>query len=224
MATRRGAGASTLHERSVFINCPFDNNYGPSLDAIIFTATCCGFEPRSALETDKTSDSRLKRIVDALRSSSLSIHDLSLVYGDAETGVARLNMPLELGIAMAMKLAHENRESERPHDWTALVLSGSAYVRAVSDLNGHDLKRYEGRDLLVAQVMAWLVTRMKNGRTTFTPKDVLKALPEFDERLKDLREAWSGLPVWSDIIATGKSVAQSNGLTVGDSQSTSTRE
>jgi hypothetical protein len=37
--------------RSVFINCPFDPEYISHFDALVFTIVCCGFNPRSALET-----------------------------------------------------------------------------------------------------------------------------------------------------------------------------
>ena len=200
----------------MFINCPFDGAYGEFLDAIIFTMVCCGFEPRSALDTDNTADSRMKRIVDALRGSHLSIHDLSRVYGEAGTGVAHFNMPLELGIAMAMKQSHDDKESKLPHNWTALVMEGTAYRNAVSDLNGHDLKRYKSRDTLVAQVMAWLATRMKRvGASCFRPSDAPAALPEYDEQLGELRTQWLGVaPPWADIVAVAKEVAAKRKLQV----------
>ena len=198
---------------SVFINCPFDGAFGESLDAILFTIVACGYEPRSAVDTDNTDESRMKRIVDALRGSHLSIHDLSRVYGDAKN-VAHFNMPLELGIAMALKLAHENGESKLAHSWTALVLEGSAYRAAVSDLNGHDLKRYSSRETLVAQVMKWLTIRLKGRRVTFKPVEVMAAMPEFDARLKLLREGWSNDPPWGDIVGTARDVAAARQLQV----------
>ncbi len=35
---------------SVFINCPFDNEYWPTFEAVVFTVVACGFTPRCALE------------------------------------------------------------------------------------------------------------------------------------------------------------------------------
>lgn len=201
------------HDRSVFINCPFGADFGPAMDAILFTIVACGYEPRSAVDTDNTADSRLQRIVSALRGSHLSVHDLSLVYGDAGSGVAHLNMPLELGIAMALKLAWEQGESTLPHTWTALVLDGSAYRAAVSDLNGHDLKRYSSREQLVAQVMAWLTTRMKGRRPAFKPVDLIAALPDCDGSLQALRDGWVGVtPPWKDLVQVCRDVAASHGL------------
>lgn len=202
----------TAHRRSVFINCPFGGAYSQWLDAIIFTIICCGFEPRSALETDNVADSRMKRIIDALSGSHLSIHDLSLVYGETGSGIAHLNMPLELGLAVAMKEAHEKGEAKRAHDWTALVLDGSAYVRAISDLNGYDLKRYSTRATLVAQVMSWLVTRMRGMRVPFTPTEVIAALTDYDTELTALRTDWQGLPPWSHIVDRGRAVADRHSL------------
>lgn len=198
------------HDRSVFVNCPFDSSFEPSMDAIIFTIVCCGFEPRSALEKDSTSEPRMARIVNALRGSHLSIHDLSRIYGSPDTGIARLNMPLELGIAMALKLSFENRETRLPHDWTALVVEGTPYQRAVSDLNGHDLKTYGSRLTLISSVLSWLDARLGDPGVHFTPTDVVNALPEFDTRLRELRTGWPGVQQWKRLVQCARDVVQAD--------------
>lgn len=48
---------------SIFINCPFDDEYSVLLRALIFTVYRCGFVPRSALEEDDASDIRVEKIV-----------------------------------------------------------------------------------------------------------------------------------------------------------------
>ena len=100
---------------SVFINCPYDAGFSPLFDAIVFASTCCGFLPRSALESGTVAEPRMDRIVRAVFSSKYSIHDLSRCRGEGTDNLARFNMPLELGIAMARRFASQN-ESER-HDW-----------------------------------------------------------------------------------------------------------
>jgi len=45
MAARRDR-----YRQSVFINCPFDNQYWPLFEALVFTVIACEFEPRCALE------------------------------------------------------------------------------------------------------------------------------------------------------------------------------
>jgi hypothetical protein len=89
--------------KSVFINCPFDSEYAPLFDAIVFTAVCCGFMPRSALDSGTVSEPRVARIVRALVGSKYSIHDLWRCTGEGTENIARFNMPLELGMGMARR-------------------------------------------------------------------------------------------------------------------------
>ena len=49
----------------MFINCPFDAAYAKLLDAILFATVCCGFTPRSALESGNVGEARLERIARA---------------------------------------------------------------------------------------------------------------------------------------------------------------
>jgi hypothetical protein len=67
---RLGEGDLVLDpSKSVFINCPFDAGYAAVFDAIVFTTVCCGFMPRSALETGTVSEPRFARILKALTNS-----------------------------------------------------------------------------------------------------------------------------------------------------------
>jgi hypothetical protein len=50
----------------VFINCPFDPVYAKSFDAIVFATVCCGFTPRSAMESGSVGEPRLARITRAI--------------------------------------------------------------------------------------------------------------------------------------------------------------
>jgi hypothetical protein len=67
--------------KSVFINCPFDAGYAALFDAMVFSTVCCGFIPRSALESGTVSETRLDRIKRAMFNSRYSIHDLSRCTG-----------------------------------------------------------------------------------------------------------------------------------------------
>jgi hypothetical protein len=40
------------YAKSVFLNCPFDNDYKPVFEALIFAVFDCGYRPRCALEID----------------------------------------------------------------------------------------------------------------------------------------------------------------------------
>lgn len=180
---------------SVFINCPFDDEYSAIFEAIVFATVCCGFMPRSALESGTVAEPRLARITRGLFSCKYSIHDLSRCTGEGSENLARFNMPLELGIAMARRFM-----GEEEHDWLILVPQEHAYLRFVSDLAGHDPATYDGSIAgAVARVMAWLCTRKEATRST-TPRDVLSKLPLFREKKRELEAAWGGHAPWRDIV------------------------
>src|SRR3954454_14858521 len=167
--------------KSVFINCPFDADFEPKFDAILFATTCCGFIPRSALESSDVAQLRMERIVAAIFSSKYSIHDLSRCRGEGSEQLARFNMPLELGIAMARRFMTAKKKD--PHDWLLLVPSGHVYLKVVSDLAAWDPKSHDSTiESVVPQVVGWLATRVDTARAR-TPQAVLEALPEF-QRLR----------------------------------------
>ncbi len=187
----------------VFINCPFDQEYQSTFDAIIFTIVCCGFTPCSALESETVADVRIDRILDGLTSAKYSLHDLSRYRGEGDESLARFNMPLELGAALALR-----HLSEREYDWAALVPEGHLYARFVSDLAGYDLLRYDGSpDAVVPKVMRWLISREDAIAADVTPVDVLTALPQFRQRKEKLEEAWAGEPPWGHLLAAAVAVA-----------------
>ena len=51
--------AAIPFQRSVFINCPFVAEFASLCDAIVFATVCCGFVPRSALESGTVAEPRL---------------------------------------------------------------------------------------------------------------------------------------------------------------------
>ncbi|PYQ67035.1 MAG: hypothetical protein DMF53_02460, partial [Acidobacteria bacterium] len=132
-----GSGKLTINPaKAVFINCPYDAEFAETFEAIFFAIVCCGFTPRSALESGTVAEWRMRRIVDAIFSSKYSIHDLSRCRGEGSEMLARFNMPLELGIAMARRFI-KSRPNQR-HDWLVLVPDGHGYLKFVSDLAGFD--------------------------------------------------------------------------------------
>jgi hypothetical protein len=101
------------YEKSVFINCPFDSDYRDLLLANVFSVFAHGFVPRTARETEGNPEPRFSRILATIAASKYSIHDLSRSGGEGDKNLARLNMPLELGMAAAFRFEREN--SDRPH-------------------------------------------------------------------------------------------------------------
>ena len=64
-------------ERQVFINCPFDAGYRPLLQALLFTLLDAGMEPRIALESADSGQTRVQKLYQLIRDCGLSIHDIS---------------------------------------------------------------------------------------------------------------------------------------------------
>ena len=190
--------------KSVFINCPFDNEYAELFDAILFATVCCGFMPRSALETGNVGEPRLERVIQAIFSSRYSIHDLSRCTGEGTENFARFNMPLELGIAMARRYM----TTDEDHEWLVLAPKGHAYMRFVSDLAAYDPAMHDGSvDDVVFAVMPWLATR-KHAVPQLNPRQVLAAFPQYQATKHNVQEAWGGLAPWSEIVMTAILVAK----------------
>jgi hypothetical protein len=197
-----GAGSLAIDPNlSVFINCPYDSEYSPLFDAIVFATACCGFLPRSALESGNVAEPRIERIVRAVFSSKYSIHDLSRCRGEGSESLARFNMPLELGIAMARRFGPAQ---EVAHDWLILVPEGHQYVKFVSDLAGYDPKTHNSTvEGVVPKVMSWLATRPDAVKVP-TPRRVLDALPAFQSRKTGLAREWKGEVPWADIVLAAR--------------------
>jgi hypothetical protein len=190
--------------KSVFINCPFDDDYSVLFDAIVFASVCCGFLPRSALESGTVSEPRLTRVMHALSSCRYSIHDLSRCTGEGSDNFARFNMPLELGMAMALRFMDPVSE----HDWLVLVPQGHAYHRFISDLAAYDPLTHDGSiSSVVVAVMSWLATR-KDAIPPVTPREVLDLLPSFQSRRRELDAAWGGYPPWADVVMAAIELAR----------------
>lgn len=50
------------YDRSVFLNCPFDEAYQPVFRALVFGVEDCGLRVRSALEADNGGEVRIEKI------------------------------------------------------------------------------------------------------------------------------------------------------------------
>jgi hypothetical protein len=192
--------------KSVFLNCPYDAGFRERFDALVFSVVCCGFLPRSALETGSVAEPRMARITRALFESKYSIHDLTRCTGEGDANLARFNMPLELGIAMARRYL-EKRKARR-HDWLVLVPAGHPYRTFISDLAGFDPTIYDGSVRgIVAAALGWLVTREDAGHTPEPPR-VLEAFGQFQEAVERLRQSWGPTPPWADLVLAAQEVGR----------------
>lgn len=188
---------------SVFINCPYDHEFQPLFDSILFATVACGFTPRSAIDTGTVSDSRIDRIRKAMFGSRYSIHDLSRCKGEGSELLARFNMPLELGFAMARRFL-----DEESHDWLVLVPEQHEYLKYISDLGAFDPKKHTGtKESIVPPVVNWLKTRPYAPVSPF-PDQVVGQLPAYLERISELRSRSGGELPWSEMILTAQKYAR----------------
>ena len=142
------------NEQHVFINCPFDKDYRPLRDALIFAIIDCGFVPRCALEQDDSDTVRIDKISRLIIESKYGIHDLSRV--EVEPGsVPRFNMPLELGLFMGCQ--RYGGEAHRSKRLLVLDAVHYQYQKSTSDISGQDIKVHEGKEsVLIGHVRDWL--------------------------------------------------------------------
>ena len=71
----------------VFINCPFDDDYLPCFEALLFAITISGYRVRCALEESDGGDIRFSKLCRLIEDSDNTIHDLS------RTEVGALGLP-----------------------------------------------------------------------------------------------------------------------------------
>jgi len=140
---------------SVFINCPFDTQYQPIFDAIVFCVVACGFVPRCTLELTDVAEVRIDKIYGLIDQCDLSIHDISRTeVADQPYQLPRFNMPLELGIFLGAK-----RFGGRSSQKRCLILDRAPYryQRFISDIAGQDIRAHDNNPgIVIRRVRDWL--------------------------------------------------------------------
>jgi hypothetical protein len=146
----------------VFINCPFDKDYAPIFEALIFTIHACDFEPRSAREIEDSSQTRIDKLYNLIGECRYGIHDLSRTELDRLTKLPRFNMPLELGIFLgAKRFGGKEQKFKR---CLVLDIEPYRYMKFASDLSGMDIQTHDGRpERAITVARDWLanVSRRK---------------------------------------------------------------
>lgn len=86
------SGTPARYAKSIFLNCPFDDEYRPIFRAIVFTIAGCGYLPRCTLEHEDASHVRIAKIFRLIEHSALSIHDISRTELDVANQLPRFNI------------------------------------------------------------------------------------------------------------------------------------
>ena len=148
------------YDKTVFINCPFDKDYGDIQAYIVFTILYLGFEPLIASAVTDSGEARFSKITRMIADARFSIHDISRLKASRKGEYYRLNMPLELGVDLGIR-----EFSESHKDKVFLILSREPYdyQKAASDLSGYDIEAHEDNaELCCEKVRNWLENHVPN--------------------------------------------------------------
>jgi hypothetical protein len=146
------------YDRNVFINCPFDDEYDEIFNAILFVVHKCGFILRCSKEYEDSSSIRINSIVQLIRESKYSIHDLSRVSLDITSQLPRFNMPLELGICMGAIEFGSKKQKENKY----LIIESDKFrfKQFISDLSGQDIRDHKDSvDGAIKIIRNWLSSK-----------------------------------------------------------------
>lgn len=144
-------------EDSVFVNCPFDEQFLPLLRPILFCVLQLGFTPKIALERLNSGEPRVEKILEFIKASKYGIHDLSRLKAEKKGEFFRLNMPFELGLDVGCRIF-----GGAPYDTKkCLILEAERYryQAALSDLSNSDIAVHGNEPVeACTAVRNWLAT------------------------------------------------------------------
>lgn len=175
----RGSGGPR-YDQSVFINCPFDDEYRPLFYAVVFAVYDCGLIPRCSLEVSNSGNVLIHKIISLIKDCQWGIHDLSRTELNPN-GLPRFNMPLELSIFLgAQRLGSRLQQRQ-----SCLVLDRELhrYQEFISDIAGQDISSH-GTDpaRAITPVRNWLATSIP-GRRFPGGKDIGDRFDQFHRDL-----------------------------------------
>ncbi|MDR3415889.1 MAG: hypothetical protein P4L83_06870 [Nevskia sp.] len=168
----------------VFINCPFDADYWPLLEVLVFTSLACGFAPRTALEVIDGGEVRIAKLKRIMGDCRFGIHDISRVQPDPKYHLPRFNMPFELGMDIGCRYFGDGRQRQKK----ILILDQDQYryQKYLSDIAGQDIKAHNNNpNRLFHAVRDWL---RSSSRRKDIPGDlhIAKWFAEFSAALPEL--------------------------------------
>jgi hypothetical protein len=151
------------YDRSVFVNCPLDEDYRHLFEAIVFAVQDCGYVARCALEVDDASEVRIDKITKIIGDCRLGIHDISRTEVDSATSLPRFNMPFELGLFLGAK--RFGRAEQKLKTCLILDVERYRYQKFISDIAGQDIAAHSGDN-------ASAIRTVRNWLSSATPKAV----------------------------------------------------
>jgi hypothetical protein len=146
---------------AVFVNCPFDPDYRPLFDIMIFTIVRCGFVARCALEVTDTAETRISKILRLIDDCPIGIHDISRTEPDKGSGLPRFNMPFELGLFLG--IGHAAKGGKRRKVCLVLDRAPYRYQIFLSDISGQDVSAHSDDPARLCEKVRNFLNAQKGG-------------------------------------------------------------
>ncbi|CCH30396.1 hypothetical protein ABZ816_17040 [Actinosynnema sp. NPDC047251] len=171
----------------VFLNHPYDKDFRRHADALGFAVVAAGLVPVSARDLSSPDQLRLEMIFEAIRNCHYSLHDLSRAHGEGPDNLARMNMPLEMGMALYHALDRQRVDRR----CAFFVPARHDFRRFASDLAGLDPKVYDDEPTtLLAGAYEWLRAIVPMAYVSSQPTvDVVDAYREFTHECTGIESA-----------------------------------
>jgi len=188
-----GNGAEADFNTSVFVNCPFDNEFLQLLHAMLFAIHDCGFVARYAVQDAGAAELRIDKICRLIQESRLSLHDISRIELSANT-YPRFNMPFEAGVAFGLIRFGSTAARDM------LLLEATPYRdhRTLSDLAGQDTSAHHNEPTqMIAAVRRFLALKKTEGERTRGTEAITKRYASF---LAALPSIAAGMEISSEEI------------------------
>lgn len=142
-----------MDSQKIFVNCPFDNHYFSLLKPLLFTLVYMNLKPQISEITD-SGQIRINKIINFIKNSKYSIHDLSrmepLITGD----LPRFNMPFECGIDFGIRYSGNNEYDDKI--FLILEKEKHRYDEVISDISGNDIQAHKNdREIIIKVIRDW---------------------------------------------------------------------
>jgi hypothetical protein len=147
--------AAASYQYRVFVNVPFDASYRPLLRGMVFAIYDCGYTARSALNDTDSGKVRIAKLQELIRGCRQGIHDICRAGLDKTSGLARFNMPLELGLFLGAQAFGDRHQRKK----RCLILDKAKYryQKFCSDIAGQDIDAHGFRvERVITSVRNWL--------------------------------------------------------------------
>ena len=174
-------------EYQVFLNYPFDEEFSGLADAMSFAVVAGGLIPVCAYDSSVPDQYRLEKLVNAIRNCQYSAHDLSRSSGSGPKNLSRMNMPIEMGMALFYALDTQRKE----HRCFFFVPPDNAYREFASNLAGLDPEVHNNNEERVLSYMFEWLRGVFEPESLFNKRPTINILEKYDD-FKKLKKLLKG--------------------------------